>query len=66
MAGVSGGVLVERMRQTLPNLKVIYMSGYPDSTVADHGIVESSISFLQKPFSMASLADKIGLTLAGG
>ncbi|OFW60995.1 MAG: hypothetical protein A2133_04260 [Actinobacteria bacterium RBG_16_64_13] len=66
MPGMSGSVLVERLRKTLPDLRVIFMSGYPDSAMANHGIIDSDISFLQKPFSMSGLAAKVRATLGMG
>ena len=34
-----------------PHSKVLYMSGYTDSTVMRHGIEESEANYLQKPFT---------------
>lgn len=59
MPGIGGRVLVERIHRTLPDLKVIYMSGYTDDAIVHHGVLEPGIDFLQKPFSMANLASKI-------
>ena len=59
MPGMSGRILVERVRRTLPTLEVIYMSGYTDDAMTRHGILESRVNFLQKPFSMVNLAAKI-------
>jgi len=52
-------VLVERLRRTLPDLKVIYMSGYTDDATLHRGVFESGISLLQKPFLIADLAVKM-------
>ena len=63
MPGMSGRVLVERLRKTVPNVKVIYMSGYTDDAVVRHGVLESEINFLQKPFTVSALAAKLKSTL---
>jgi len=59
MPGMSGRVLVERLRRTVPDLRVIYMSGYTDDAIVNHGILNEGIDFLQKPFTMVNLAAKI-------
>ena len=42
-----------------PTLKVLFISGYTDDSVVRHGVVEGDVAFLQKPFTMRALADKI-------
>jgi CheY-like chemotaxis protein/two-component sensor histidine kinase len=59
MPGMSGRVLVQRLLRTVPDLKVIYMSGYTDDTMLRQGVFESGITFLQKPFCVTDLAAKI-------
>ncbi len=55
-----GGVdLVQRLRTVRPQLKVLYMSGYTDSTVLRHGIEESEANYLQKPFTPDLLMRKV-------
>jgi two-component system, cell cycle sensor histidine kinase and response regulator CckA len=66
MPGMSGRVLVERLRRTIPDVKVIYMSGYTDDAVVRHGVLESEITFLQKPFTTNALAAKLRSTLRKG
>ena len=66
MPGMSGRVLVERLRRTLPDVKVIYMSGYTDDAIVHHGVLDSEIAFLQKPFTVAALAAKLRSALGPG
>ena len=49
--------------QTRPNLKTTFISGYPDETIAKHGVVEAGVVFLQKPFTSTELAQKIRTVL---
>ena len=59
MPQLSGVDLVQRLKVVRPQLKVLYMSGYTDSTLMRHGIVESEANYLQKPFTPDNLAHKV-------
>ncbi|NTW00017.1 MAG: PAS domain S-box protein [Oscillochloris sp.] len=65
MPSMSGQMLVERLRRTLPFLPVIYMSGYTSDTMVQHKGPEAGANYLQKPFSKADLAAAINVTLTG-
>jgi PAS domain S-box-containing protein len=57
MPGHSGPELVELIRERQPALKIIYMSGYTEDTIAHHGVLQPGIAFLHKPFT-ADLLDR--------
>lgn len=59
MPGTGGSALAERLRAARPELKVLYVSGYMDDAVVRHGILRTEVDFLQKPFSVATLAAKV-------
>jgi two-component system cell cycle sensor histidine kinase/response regulator CckA len=59
MPGMGGRQLAERLQPLHPEMKVLYLSGYPDDAVVRHGILHESVNFLQKPFSTAALAEKV-------
>jgi FixJ family two-component response regulator len=40
-------------------LKVIYMSGYTDEAIVQHGVLKPGIAFLHKPFTSEALGRKI-------
>ena len=65
MPQVSGPELAAKLATTRRELKVLYISGYTDDTVFRHGVLEGGVAFLQKPFNLSSLADKIRQVLAG-
>jgi PAS domain S-box-containing protein len=65
MPGVGGRELVERLAQFRPDLKVLYLSGYTDDAVVRHGVLQADVAFLQKPFTMLALTDKIRQILSG-
>jgi hypothetical protein len=41
------------------------MSGYSDDVIAHHGVMDAGINFIQKPFSITALTDKIRDVLDG-
>ncbi len=65
MPQMNGRLLVEQIRAVQSGLKCLFMSGYTADAVARHGVLEESVSFIQKPFSYAELGQKVRLTLEG-
>ncbi len=59
MPHMSGKELADRMALTHPSTRVLFISGYPDETIARHGVLGAGITLLQKPFSSAELATAI-------
>ena len=56
MPGMSGRELAVRLVGARPEMKVIYVSGYTDDAIVQHGVREEGTVFLQKPFSLDTLA----------
>ncbi len=65
MPGFSGKQLAEQLHAELPHLKVLYMSGYTENVVAHHGVLESGVVFLQKPFNATTLTRQVRAVLDG-
>lgn len=59
MPRMSGPDLAQRLRLLHPEMKVLYMSGYAHDTITHHGILEKGINFIQKPFSIEKLSEKV-------
>jgi CheY-like chemotaxis protein len=59
MPNLSGRQLVEQLRALRTDVKVLFMSGYTDDTILQHGVTELGVAFLQKPFTPPSLAKKV-------
>jgi len=59
MPGMSGSDLVNRLKSTHGEIKVLYMSGYTDDAIGKHGVLDEGIFFLQKPFTPIQLAAKV-------
>lgn len=65
MPKTGGRELAEHLRRTSPHLKVLFISGYTSDFIVRNAILESEAAFVQKPFSMQSLASKIREVLDG-
>lgn len=63
MPGMNGQDLVERVWDARPGMRCLFMSGYATSIITHPGMLDSGVGFLNKPFSMQELADKIRETL---
>jgi CheY-like chemotaxis protein len=63
MPEMGGPELGTRLASLWPGLKILYVSGYTDSTIARHGLGEGE-AFLQKPFTTEALATKVRSLLA--
>jgi len=64
MPGMSGRMLADELATLRPGIKVIYMSGYTDGDVATHGVLQSGISFLRKPFTRDALIGRVDEVLS--
>ncbi len=61
---MSGRELAKRVQSVKPSVKVIYMSGYTDDTLAFHGSPQLDNGFIQKPFTVTVLAEKVRKVLS--
>jgi FixJ family two-component response regulator len=59
MPGMSGDDMSKILLTRHPNMPVLYMSGYTDEAIVQHGVLEPGLNFLQKPFSPGALALKV-------
>ena len=59
MPGGSGPELIRQLQQKRPDLKFIYMSGYTEDAISHHGVLDSGIAFLHKPFNAETLGRKL-------
>jgi two-component system cell cycle sensor histidine kinase/response regulator CckA len=59
MPQMNGKQLADRLLVGRPELKVLFMSGYTDSVIVKHGVLEPGVHFLHKPFTPAGLSSRI-------
>ena len=51
--------MAEAVTRRHPGARVLYMSGYTDDTVVHHGILDTGVMFLQKPFTPSSMVRRV-------
>ncbi len=59
MPGMNGRELYEKLSETHSEMKILYMSGYPDNVIARHGIISEGEHLLQKPTTVDALTDRV-------
>lgn len=59
MPEINGRELAEKIKKIHPHIKILFMSGYSSDIISQHGILDESTNFIQKPFSMNALANKL-------
>jgi two-component system, cell cycle sensor histidine kinase and response regulator CckA len=64
MPEMGGRQLVEHLTAARPQMKVLYLSGHTDDALLRHGVLEADVAFLQKPFKIRALMDKVREVLA--
>jgi two-component system, cell cycle sensor histidine kinase and response regulator CckA len=62
MPGMDGPAMVREIRRGLPGMPVLFMSGYAEEQLRKD-IDIPDMHFLAKPFSVASIGEKVGLVL---
>jgi PAS domain S-box-containing protein len=66
MPGMSGQELSAKLRAQRPGLPILYVSGYSEEAITQHGQLLPNTVFLQKPFSPAALVVKVREVLRAG
>jgi two-component system cell cycle sensor histidine kinase/response regulator CckA len=65
MPRLGGGRLARRLSHLRPDARVLFMSGFADSTLVRHEVINGDIDCLLKPFTPEALARKVRETLDG-
>jgi CheY-like chemotaxis protein len=59
MPGMSGRELADKVRAERPGMRVVFMSGYTADEVIHEGVLEDQVEFLQKPFALEHLTERL-------
>jgi len=62
---LNGRELFEQLRGAQNDIRVLYMSGYSGDTISHHGILDTGVVLIQKPFSVDELLSKVRAVLDG-
>lgn len=63
MPEMSGKELHLQIARIRPDVRVMYMSGYTANIIAHRGVLDEGVAFIQKPFSLQTLSEKIRMVL---
>jgi len=63
MPRMNGKELSEHLKPLCPDMRVIFMSGYTDEAVSEHGMLAPGVEYIQKPFPPDALVKKVRFVL---
>lgn len=64
--GMNGRQLAETVRETLPDLEILFITGYAENAVLNHGHLAPGMHVMTKPFQMDSFARRVKALIGGG
>ncbi len=59
MPEMTGSELSKKLYTSRPELKTLFMSGYTADVIANNGVLDSGVNFIQKPFNVKSLSTAV-------
>jgi PAS domain S-box-containing protein len=59
MPGMNGRDLADQIIVLYPGIRILFMSGYTSNVIAHQGVLDHGVAFIQKPFSMADMTEKV-------
>ena len=59
MPEISGKEVADRLLELRPTIRVLFMSGYTDEAIVQHGVLDANVEFIQKPFTWLGLTRKV-------
>jgi CheY-like chemotaxis protein len=65
LPGMDGRSLLDEVRKVHPDVSAVFMSGYSEEVITHHGVLEEGIDFVQKPFSIRYLTQRVREAVQG-
>jgi FixJ family two-component response regulator len=59
MPEMNGRDLAGQITDLYPDIRLLFMSGYTSNVIAHHGVLDKGVAFIQKPFSMADMTERV-------
>ncbi|MCA1786933.1 MAG: response regulator, partial [Desulfobacteraceae bacterium] len=59
MPEMNGRDLAGQILSFYPGIRLLFMSGYTSNVIAHQGVLDDGVAFIQKPFSMADMTEKV-------
>jgi PAS domain S-box-containing protein len=59
MPGINGKELKDKVTAIRPKIRTLFMSGYTADVIAHYGVIKEDVQYIQKPFSVRTLATKV-------
>jgi signal transduction histidine kinase/ActR/RegA family two-component response regulator len=59
MPEMNGRDLAGQITDLYPDIRLLFMSGYTANVIAHHGVLDDGVAFIQKPFSMVDMTEKV-------
>ena len=59
LPGLNGAELAAALAARKPGLQVLFVSGYTENAISQHGVLDPGVEFLQKPFTPRMLAQRL-------
>ena len=66
LPGASGRALAAEVAGLFPGLPTLFMSGYTENAIVHHGVIDTGVRFIEKPFTPDALLAKIREAIDGG
>ena len=63
--GINGRQVADAARETRPDLKVLFVTGYAENAAIGNGLLEAGMQVITKPFVMAALGNKVREMIGG-
>ena len=65
LPGINGRQVADQARETRPGLKILFITGYAESTAIAEGFLQPGMEMITKPFDLDHLAQRIRAMMSG-